>query len=74
MAPILLPRPWASPARGAAQSDQSSLWHVFQRVDKDRSGVILDNKLQQALSNEIWTPFNQLTFPFCLGKTNEALK
>uniref|UniRef100_A0A8I6A7Q9 Programmed cell death protein 6 n=1 Tax=Rattus norvegicus TaxID=10116 RepID=A0A8I6A7Q9_RAT len=39
------------PAAGAALPDQSFLWNVFQRVDKDRSGVISDNELQQALSN-----------------------
>nr|XP_020634942.1 programmed cell death protein 6-like [Pogona vitticeps] len=31
--------------------DPSFLWGVFQRVDKDRSGVISDSELQQALSN-----------------------
>uniref|UniRef100_A0A8D1IS48 Programmed cell death protein 6 n=4 Tax=Sus scrofa TaxID=9823 RepID=A0A8D1IS48_PIG len=30
-------------------------------VDKDRSGVISDNELQQALSNGTWTPFNPVT-------------
>ncbi|KAK2499415.1 hypothetical protein MC885_008291, partial [Smutsia gigantea] len=39
------------PAGGAALPDQSFLWNVFQRVDKDRSGVISDSELQQALSN-----------------------
>ncbi|PNI27712.1 PDCD6 isoform 14 [Pan troglodytes] len=39
------------PAAGAALPDQSFLWNVFQRVDKDRSGVISDTELQQALSN-----------------------
>uniref|UniRef100_A0A8V5G4Z3 Uncharacterized protein n=1 Tax=Melopsittacus undulatus TaxID=13146 RepID=A0A8V5G4Z3_MELUD len=36
---------------GAALPDPSFLWNVFQRVDKDRSGIISDNELQQALSN-----------------------
>nr|XP_005894710.1 PREDICTED: programmed cell death protein 6 isoform X3 [Bos mutus] len=45
------PGPGAGPAAGAALPDQSFLWNVFQRVDKDRSGVISDNELQQALSN-----------------------
>uniref|UniRef100_A0A8C5SRQ7 EF-hand domain-containing protein n=1 Tax=Laticauda laticaudata TaxID=8630 RepID=A0A8C5SRQ7_LATLA len=31
--------------------DPSFLWGVFQRVDKDRSGIISDTELQQALSN-----------------------
>ncbi|KAG7216786.1 hypothetical protein INR49_021184 [Caranx melampygus] len=30
-------------------------------VDKDRSGVISDSELQQALSNGTWTPFNPVT-------------
>lgn len=33
----------------------------FCRVDKDRSGVISDSELQQALSNGTWTPFNPVT-------------
>ncbi|KAM4705387.1 programmed cell death protein 6 isoform 2-T2 [Rhinophrynus dorsalis] len=41
--------------------DQSFLWNVFQRVDRDRSGVISDTELQQALSNGTWTPFNPAT-------------
>ncbi|XP_015345907.1 programmed cell death protein 6 isoform X1 [Marmota marmota marmota] len=49
------------PAAGAALPDQSFLWNVFQRVDKDRSGVISDSELQQALSNGTWTPFNPVT-------------
>lgn len=44
-----------------AAADQSFLWNVFQRVDKDRSGVIEENELQQALSNGTWTPFNPAT-------------
>ncbi|XP_006876957.1 PREDICTED: programmed cell death protein 6 isoform X3 [Chrysochloris asiatica] len=51
----------AAPAPGSALPDQSFLWNVFQRVDKDRSGVISDNELQQALSNGTWTPFNPVT-------------
>ncbi|XP_041101137.1 programmed cell death protein 6-like isoform X1 [Polyodon spathula] len=41
--------------------DQSFLWNIFQRVDKDRSGSISDSELQQALSNGTWTPFNPVT-------------
>ncbi|XP_005407048.1 PREDICTED: programmed cell death protein 6 isoform X4 [Chinchilla lanigera] len=55
------PGPGPGPAAGAALPDQSFLWNVFQRVDKDRSGVISDNELQQALSNGTWTPFNPVT-------------
>ncbi|KAJ3611526.1 hypothetical protein NHX12_021541 [Muraenolepis orangiensis] len=46
-----------SPYRAAPQvnapPDQGFLWNIFQRVDKDRSGVISDSELQQALSN-VW--------------------
>ncbi|KAG6803417.1 programmed cell death protein 6 isoform X1 [Apis mellifera caucasica] len=37
------------------------LWDVFQRVDRDRSGAITADELQQALSNGTWTPFNPET-------------
>ncbi|KAM4875234.1 programmed cell death protein 6 isoform 2-T2 [Thomomys bottae] len=37
-------------------SESTQTW-----VDKDRSGVISDNELQQALSNGTWTPFNPVT-------------
>ncbi|KAE8597452.1 hypothetical protein XENTR_v10016475 [Xenopus tropicalis] len=46
---------------GNTMPDQSFLWNVFQRVDRDRSGVISDTELQQALSNGTWTPFNPAT-------------
>ncbi|XP_053323472.1 programmed cell death protein 6 isoform X2 [Spea bombifrons] len=46
---------------GNNMQDQSFLWNVFQRVDRDRSGVISDSELQQALSNGTWTPFNPAT-------------
>uniref|UniRef100_A0A7N9CLI3 EF-hand domain-containing protein n=1 Tax=Macaca fascicularis TaxID=9541 RepID=A0A7N9CLI3_MACFA len=51
--------PGACCGRGAA--GPVLLWNVFQRVDKDRSGVISDTELQQALSNGTWTPFNPVT-------------
>ncbi|KAJ8041476.1 Programmed cell death protein 6 [Holothuria leucospilota] len=41
--------------------DQNFLWGVFQKVDKDRSGAISANELQQALSNGTWTAFNPET-------------
>ncbi|KAM9308716.1 programmed cell death protein 6 [Gastrophryne carolinensis] len=41
--------------------DQGFLYNVFQRVDTDRSGIISDTELQQALSNGTWTPFNPTT-------------
>ncbi|XP_025937343.1 programmed cell death protein 6 isoform X4 [Apteryx rowi] len=52
---------------GAGLADPSFLWNVFQRVDKDRSGIISDNELQQALSNGTWTPFNPATVRSILG-------
>ncbi|XP_064362842.1 programmed cell death protein 6 isoform X3 [Dromaius novaehollandiae] len=52
---------------GAGMADPSFLWSVFQRVDKDRSGIISDNELQQALSNGTWTAFNPATVRSILG-------
>lgn len=49
------------PQYNNAPPDQSFLWNIFQRVDKDRSGAISDTELQQALSNGTWTPFNPVT-------------
>lgn len=43
------------------------LWDVFQRVDKDRSGSITADELQQALSNGTWTPFNPETVRMMIG-------
>ncbi|XP_053461993.1 programmed cell death protein 6-like, partial [Nycticebus coucang] len=53
------PNPGIGPGStvGVVLPDQSFPWNIFQRVDKDRSGVISDNELQQALSNGTWTPF-----------------
>uniref|UniRef100_A0A8C0ZZP6 EF-hand domain-containing protein n=1 Tax=Castor canadensis TaxID=51338 RepID=A0A8C0ZZP6_CASCN len=50
--------PWYHPGLDSdlALLDQSFLWNVFQWVDKDRSGIILDKELQQALSSSTWTP------------------
>ncbi|GCC24865.1 programmed cell death protein 6 [Chiloscyllium punctatum] len=47
--------------------DQGFLWNVFQRVDRDRSGVISESELQQALSNGTWTPFNPKTVRSIIG-------
>nr|XP_037851760.1 programmed cell death protein 6-like [Chlorocebus sabaeus] len=41
------------PAAGAALPDQSFLWNVFQRVDKDRSGVMTTPSFSK-LSNGEW--------------------
>ncbi|XP_020625427.1 programmed cell death protein 6-like [Orbicella faveolata] len=51
----------------APQHDQNFLWNVFQRVDKDRSGAISTDELQQALSNGTWTPFNPETVRQMIG-------
>uniref|UniRef100_A0A3Q1GHM2 Programmed cell death 6 n=1 Tax=Acanthochromis polyacanthus TaxID=80966 RepID=A0A3Q1GHM2_9TELE len=51
--------PYRAPPHINAPPDQGFLWNIFQ-VDKDRSGVISDSELQQALSNT-WTPFNPVT-------------
>ncbi|XP_078271783.1 programmed cell death protein 6 isoform X2 [Rhinoraja longicauda] len=39
--------------------DQSLLWTIFQRVDRDRSGVISESELQQALSNGMFDRNNR---------------
>ncbi|KAF7247832.1 Programmed cell death protein 6 [Varanus komodoensis] len=39
--------------------DANFLWGVFQRVDKDRSGVISDSELQHALSNAMFDRDNK---------------
>ncbi|CAH0560972.1 unnamed protein product [Brassicogethes aeneus] len=43
------------------------LWDVFQRVDRDRSGFINTEELQQALSNGTWSPFNPETVRLMIG-------
>lgn len=40
---------------------------LFSRVDKDRSGYISADELQQALSNGTWTPFNPETVRLMIG-------
>ncbi|MEQ2216002.1 hypothetical protein XENOCAPTIV_009272 [Xenoophorus captivus] len=47
--------PYRAPPHINAPPDQSFLWNIFQRVDKDRSGVISDSELQQALSNGMYS-------------------
>lgn len=37
------------------------------RVDRDRSGYISADELQQALSNGTWTPFNPETVRLMIG-------
>ncbi|XP_011493963.1 PREDICTED: programmed cell death protein 6 isoform X2 [Ceratosolen solmsi marchali] len=51
------------------------LLDIFQRVDKDHSGEITADELQQALSNGTWTPFNPETVRLMIGmfdKKNSA--
>ncbi|XP_012533968.1 programmed cell death protein 6 isoform X1 [Monomorium pharaonis] len=48
------------------------LWDVFQRVDKDRSGAISADELQQALSNGTWTPFNPETVRLMIGMFDKS--
>lgn len=50
-----------------SQMDQNSLWNIFQKVDRDRSGQISSNELQQALSNGTWTTFNPETTRLMIG-------
>ncbi|XP_071862567.1 apoptosis-linked gene-2 isoform X2 [Bombus fervidus] len=50
------------------------LWDVFQRVDKDRSGTITAEELQQALSNGTWTPFNPETVRLMIGMFDKNQK
>uniref|UniRef100_A0A3Q0R5W0 Programmed cell death protein 6 n=1 Tax=Amphilophus citrinellus TaxID=61819 RepID=A0A3Q0R5W0_AMPCI len=52
--------PYRAPPHISAPPDQGFLWNIFQRVDKDRSGVISDSELQQALSNGMDHAFNAL--------------
>ncbi|CAN0072351.1 programmed cell death protein 6 [Lethenteron reissneri] len=54
--------------------DQNFLWTMFQRVDKDRSGAISANELQQALSNGTWTPFNMQTVQLMMGMFDRERK
>uniref|UniRef100_A0A8C9MVX4 Programmed cell death protein 6 n=1 Tax=Serinus canaria TaxID=9135 RepID=A0A8C9MVX4_SERCA len=52
---------------GGGAGSGSAAAGVGHRVDKDRSGIICDNELQQALSNGTWTPFNPATVRSILG-------
>ncbi|XP_058450156.1 programmed cell death protein 6 [Malaya genurostris] len=47
--------------------DQQFLWNIFQKVDRDRSGFISADELQQALSNGTWNPFNPETVRLMIG-------
>ncbi|CAK1544720.1 unnamed protein product [Leptosia nina] len=43
------------------------LWNIFRSVDKDGSGFITADELQQALSNGTWSPFNPETVRLMIG-------
>ncbi|CAF0884179.1 unnamed protein product [Didymodactylos carnosus] len=43
------------------------LAQIFQKVDKDRSGAITANELEEALSNGSWTTFNPETVRMMIG-------
>uniref|UniRef100_A0A673B7Y9 EF-hand domain-containing protein n=1 Tax=Sphaeramia orbicularis TaxID=375764 RepID=A0A673B7Y9_9TELE len=51
--------PYRPPPHISHPPDQGFLWNIFQRVDKDRSGVISDSELQQALSNAMFDRENK---------------
>jgi len=68
----------APPAQGYGQPPQGygqpppqqqgpNLQYIFQQVDRDRSGQITINELQQALSNGSWKPFNPETVRLMIG-------
>lgn len=42
--------------------------NLIYRVDKDGSGSITADELQQALSNGTWTPFNPETVRLMIGE------
>lgn len=50
-----------------AGPNQEFLWGIFQSVDRDRSGYINVEELQQALSNGTWKPFNPETVRLMIG-------
>ncbi|XP_051166150.1 programmed cell death protein 6 isoform X2 [Leptopilina boulardi] len=52
---------------GTQMPNRDFLWDVFQRVDKDHSGAITADELQQALSNGTWTAFNPETVRLMIG-------
>lgn len=52
---------------GQNMPDQQFLWNIFQKVDRDRSGFISQDELQQALSNGTWNPFNPETVRLMIG-------
>jgi len=51
----------------SSMPSQEFLWDVFRRVDKDNSGFISADELQQALSNGTWNAFNPETVRLMIG-------
>jgi len=64
------PQGYGQPPQGYGQPPPQqgpNLQHIFQQVDRDRSGQISINELQQALSNGTWKPFNPETVRLMIG-------
>uniref|UniRef100_A0A8C2M6T4 Programmed cell death protein 6 n=2 Tax=Cricetulus griseus TaxID=10029 RepID=A0A8C2M6T4_CRIGR len=68
---LLLP-PGPGPAAGAALPDQSFQWNVFQRVDKDRSGVISDKELQHWYLDSVFNPVTVRSIVSIFDRENKA--
>uniref|UniRef100_A0A3P9JSK4 Programmed cell death protein 6 n=1 Tax=Oryzias latipes TaxID=8090 RepID=A0A3P9JSK4_ORYLA len=64
--------PYRAPPNINAPPDQSFLWNIFQRVDKDRSGVISDSELQQALSNGTPLSVTNITLMSMFDRENKG--
>lgn len=54
------------------QTPNSIPFAFFHSVDKDNSGYISADELQQALSNGTWTPFNPETVRLMIGESFET--
>ena len=52
---------------GPPPGADAALWNWFITVDRDRSGQITANELQQALINGNWTQFNPETCRLMIG-------
>ena len=53
---------------GVPPGADPTLWNWFVTVDRDRSGQITANELQQALLNGNWSHFNSETCRLMIGK------
>ncbi|XP_039282385.1 programmed cell death protein 6-like [Nilaparvata lugens] len=54
-------------AFNSVMPDQEFLLKIFEKVDKDRSGHITAQELQQALTNGTWAPFRTETVQLMIG-------